>query len=313
MRILMLGAGVIGSVYAGGLLDAGHEVALLARGSRLADLRESGLILRRSDTGGQTTRPVEALSELAGTDSFDLVVVPVRSGQLTSTLKILTGIPDRTDVLFFGNYCGRQAELIGALQGRFLQGFPAVGGVRDGPIVSYVPISQQRTMLGEPDGQTTPRVQRLATMLDQAGFATSVTSRMDAWLLGHAAFIAPIGCALRLADVEPSRLADQRGLLRLMVRATRQGFQALDAENKIEIPANLRTLYLRLPTAFAVGYWKRVMAGPRGELWFAAHTRAAPEEMSELAESLRTAVRRTGQPAPDLMHLLDASQDRPVT
>ena len=37
MRILVLGAGVIGSVYAGKLLEAGHEVVLLARGSRLAD------------------------------------------------------------------------------------------------------------------------------------------------------------------------------------------------------------------------------------------------------------------------------------
>ena len=37
MRILVLGAGVIGSVYAAKLLQAGHEVVLLARGHRLAD------------------------------------------------------------------------------------------------------------------------------------------------------------------------------------------------------------------------------------------------------------------------------------
>jgi 2-dehydropantoate 2-reductase len=37
MRILILGAGVIGSVYAGHLRDAGHEVTLMARGRRLAE------------------------------------------------------------------------------------------------------------------------------------------------------------------------------------------------------------------------------------------------------------------------------------
>jgi len=44
LRILVLGAGVIGSVYAGKLLQAGHEVVLLARGPRLSDLRNNGLV-----------------------------------------------------------------------------------------------------------------------------------------------------------------------------------------------------------------------------------------------------------------------------
>jgi 2-dehydropantoate 2-reductase len=51
-------------------------------------------------------------------------------------------------------------------------------------------------------------------------------------------------------------------------------------------------LYLVLPTAFVVRYWRRVLAGPRGELWFGAHSRAAPEEMRALAEKLRTALRQ---------------------
>ncbi len=44
LRILVLGAGVTGSVYAGKLLQAGHEVVLLARGPRLSDLRNNGLV-----------------------------------------------------------------------------------------------------------------------------------------------------------------------------------------------------------------------------------------------------------------------------
>ena len=51
MRILVLGAGVIGSVYAGKLLQAGHEVVLLARGPRLVDLQTHGLILEDAESG----------------------------------------------------------------------------------------------------------------------------------------------------------------------------------------------------------------------------------------------------------------------
>lgn len=308
MRILVLGAGVIGSVYADALVGAGHEVVVLARGQRLVDLGESGLVLQRADTDETTTTPVLAVPDLAGLDRFELVLVPVRADQLTGTLGLLGGMDDGSDVVFFGNYPGRESELLDALGDRVLLGFPAVGGVRTGPVIRYVPIPQQRTMLGEPTGADTARVRRYAAVLTDTGFPTSISARMQAWLLGHAAFIAPIGCALRLAGTDAGRLAGDRRLLTRMVRATRQGFRALDAEGSVEIPANLRALYLRLPLVFARTYWKRVLASPRGELWFAAHTRAAPEEMLELADSLQAAVRRTGHPAPDLMQLIDSAR-----
>jgi len=51
MRILVYGAGVVGSQYAALLHRAGHDVSLLARGQRLADLREHGIVLQAVDTG----------------------------------------------------------------------------------------------------------------------------------------------------------------------------------------------------------------------------------------------------------------------
>jgi len=45
MNILIYGAGVQGSVIAARLHAGGHDVRLLARGKRLADLREHGVVL----------------------------------------------------------------------------------------------------------------------------------------------------------------------------------------------------------------------------------------------------------------------------
>jgi len=307
MRILVLGAGVIGSVYASKLLEAGHEVVLFARGRRLTDLQSCGLVMEEAESGQRTALPVTAVDVLDADDRYDLVLVPVRSEQLASTLSVLNSLRDGSDVLFFGNTAGRQTQLVEALGGRALFGFPAAGGVRDGPIIRYVLIAQQQTMLGEPDGATTRRTQHLRTVLQGAGFPTTITANMDGWLLGHAAFVVPIAFALSRVDTDASRLAADRDTLKLMVRATRQAFRALRASGNAEIPANLATLYLRLPAAFAVSYWGRVLAGPRGELWFAAHTRAAPAEMRALADDLQDAVRRTGRPAPDLTELLRPS------
>jgi 2-dehydropantoate 2-reductase len=303
VQILVLGAGVIGSVYAGRLLRAGHDVVLLARGARLADLRGHGLVLHNAQSSDRIVLPVRCTDRIEPGDRFDLVLVPARSEQLLDTLPLLTAMTDRSDVLFFGNAGAHHDELVEALGDRVLFGFPAAGGTRDGPVVRYVLISQQRTMLGEPDGTRTPRLGHLQRVLAEAGFPTRISTDIRGWLLAHAAFIVPIALALYRVEVDPARLAADPALLRQMVAATREAFAALRAGGNAEIPANLRLLYA-MPRSVVTGYWRRVLASPRGELWFAAHTRAAPEEMHSLARDLHHGLQPMRRPTPALDQLL---------
>ena len=300
----MLGAGVIGSVYAGKLAQAGHDVVLLARGPRLVDLQTHGLVLEDAQSGNRSVLPVASVGEPVADDHFDLVLVSVRAEQLMGTLPALTGLTDGSHVLFFGNTANRQAELRSALGDRAVFGFPAAGGTLKGPAVTYVLISQQKTMLGEPDGTSSPRVRHLQSVLNEAGFPTLISANIEDWLLAHAAFVVPIAFALYRVGVDPARLAADPVSMRLMVLATRQAFTALRANGNDEIPTNLRLLY-RLPTRVVTGYWRRVLDSPRGELWFGAHTRAAPEEMRHLADQLQETLLHTGHPTPDLKRLLD--------
>ncbi len=302
----MLGAGVIGSVYAGKLLDAGHDVVLFARGQRLTDLRSHGLLLEDAETGSRIARRVAAVSELTPADRFDLVLVPIRAGQLDGVLPVLTGMTDGSDVLLFGNTGSRGPEVAAALGERALFGFPAAGGTRDGPVIRFVLIRQQKTMLGEPEGTTTARVRRLQDVLNGAGFPTLISADIGGWLTGHAAFVVPIAFALYRAGTDAPRLAADRATMRLMVLATREAFTALRAAGNRQVPGNLRALY-RLPTVLVIAYWRRVLNSPRGELWFGAHSRAAPEEMHALARDLQEAMRRTERPTPHLDRLLDTS------
>ena len=306
MRILVLGAGVIGSVYAGKLLHAGHDVVLLARGQRLADLRSHGLLLEDAETGSRLAQEVAPVSELAPADRFDLVLVPVRAEQLDSVLPVLTGMTDGSDVLFFGNTGSRGPEVAAPLGKRALFGFPAAGGTRDGPVIRFVLIRQQKTMIGEPGGTTTGRIRHLQEVLTGAGFPTRISADIGGWLTGHAAFVVPIAFALYRAGTDAPRLAADPASMRLMVLATREAFTALHAAGNRQVPGNLRALY-RLPTVLVIAYWRRVLNSPKGELWFAAHSRAAPEEMRALARDLRVAMRRTGRPTPHLDRLLNTS------
>ncbi|WP_411285838.1 ketopantoate reductase family protein [Lapillicoccus sp.] len=303
MRILVLGAGVVGSVYAGRLLHAGHDVVLLARGPRLANLQTQGLILEDAESGKRTCLPVVSVSEIAPQDHFDLTLVTVRAEQLGSTLTVLTGMKDHGHVLFFGNTGNHREELTAALGDRALFGSPAVAGTRDGPVIRYVRIRQQKTVLGEPDGTTTSRVRHLQGVLAAAGFPTRISADIEGWLVGHAAFVVPIAFALYRVDVDAARLAADPATMRLMVGATREAFTSLRAGGNGEIPQNLLLLY-RLPMVFVIAYWRRVLLSPRGELWFGGHSRAAPQEMRTLAQGLLEELRRTGRPTPELERLL---------
>ena len=64
MRILVYGAGVQGSVFAASLHRAGHEVKILARGQRLADIRKHGIVLEKLGTPGQQVTRVPVVERL---------------------------------------------------------------------------------------------------------------------------------------------------------------------------------------------------------------------------------------------------------
>jgi 2-dehydropantoate 2-reductase len=265
--------------------------------------------VENAETGERDVLAVRAIGAPGSGERYDLVWVVVQAPQLDSVLPLVQRISGEHDVLFFGNTAGRTRGLADALGGRCLFGFPGVGGVHDGHLVRYVLIRQQKTTIGEPAGSRSERLRALATVFKQAGFPTAISANIEGWLLGHAAFIVPIALALSRVDTDLARLGTDPGLLRQMVRATRQAFGALTATGAVEIPGNLRMLY-RLPTAFATGYWRRVLASPAGELWF-GHTRAAPQEMDDMARALSRAVRNTGRSTPDLEALL-ASPQRPT-
>lgn len=68
MRILIYGAGVIGSLYAAILTQAGLKVTIYARGKRAKILQEHGLLYRKD--GAVKTARIRVLTELAGDDTY---------------------------------------------------------------------------------------------------------------------------------------------------------------------------------------------------------------------------------------------------
>jgi 2-dehydropantoate 2-reductase len=138
MRVLMVGAGGVGGLFGGRLLEAGRDVTFLVRPARAARLAETGLVIK-SPLGDANLRAPTVTAQ-ALRDPYDLIVLSCKAydldaaiadiapavGSDTTILPLLNGMAhlDRLDARFGAErVLGGQCQLSAALD--------AVGAVID--------------------------------------------------------------------------------------------------------------------------------------------------------------------------------------
>ncbi len=138
MKILIYGAGVLGSVAAARLAQAGADVTVLARGRRLEVIRRDGIVLERFGNGQRTQIQVSVVDRLGPEDAYDLVMVIMGMNQAPTVLPALAANRHTPNVLFVGNSVSGD-ELTAALgTKRVLRGFLLVAGTMlPGGVVRY--------------------------------------------------------------------------------------------------------------------------------------------------------------------------------
>ena len=169
MKILVCGTGPLGSLFAARLHQGGHDVTLLARGQRLADLREHGIVLHNVQTDEWTTDHVATIEQLAPDDPYDLALVIMRKNQALALLPVLAANPHIPNVLFLMNNAAGPDALAQALgRERVLIGFPSSAGYRDGHVMHVLtgqPGDEREVPIGEIDGRDTDRIRQIAAAL----------------------------------------------------------------------------------------------------------------------------------------------------
>jgi 2-dehydropantoate 2-reductase len=288
VKLLVYGAGALGSQYAVRLHEAGHDVSLLARGERLAALRRDGVRLAEGDD--PVVRQVRVPVVERPGDAYDLIAVLVRAHQVDAVLESLTGVGG--DVLFMLNWAGGAEPLAAVLgPGRVLLGAPVSGGTMDGDIVRYrAPTRLTRLVrmpIGEPGGRRTPRLDRIVRTMRSAGIHARHEPRMDAWLRTHAAFAMPLEQAVHAAG-GPEALAADPAALRDMLHRIRQLLAALPTAPVPRGFAAVRTL----PDGLLVPVLRRFLLGPTAaHSGLSSASPAATAEQERLAEQLRASGR----------------------
>lgn len=190
MKIAVLGAGSLGCALGGVLSEHGNEVTLVNHNANFcAVVNANGLTLNEGGAAG-TGRVVfvQAIQDVAsqpehsnaGVISFDLIIVLVKSKDTEAVMRsALPWVSDHTLVMSLQNGLGHE-NIIASIVGkeRVLAGKTYCGGLMTAPGVVTMGIKNKETIIGELDGQITPRVSAIGKVFNDAGLLTTVSSNI---------------------------------------------------------------------------------------------------------------------------------------
>ncbi len=231
MKVLIYGAGVIGSYLTHVLCAAGNDVTLLARGNWRETLEKNGLRivhhLQRKTTHDQP-RIIGAL----GREHYDLVFAVMQYGQMWKILDDLVQIDAPLVVLVGNNMDAKEMERYiqahATIPKTVLFGFQGTGGRREDGKVICVRFGEGSMSLG---GVLSEAPESARTVVSKAFQGTKYrltwVHNMDAWYKCHLVFILPV-CYLSYAL--DCNLTRARGFqIKQVLAAAEEGYKLLDA------------------------------------------------------------------------------------
>ncbi|MBB6634526.1 ketopantoate reductase family protein [Cohnella thailandensis] len=241
MRILVYGAGVLGSYLAHVLVRGGNEVTMLARGKRAEQLKTNGLVIRHYFQLRTTVDEVNVIQELVADDLYDLIFVVMKYNDFPSVLSTLAE-NSSDNIVLVGNNAdarGMQYELQAKSKTKknVLFGFQVSAGHREesGRIISIRGGGQM--LLGSLDGEISIKP-ILEKAFKRAKYKLIYHEDIDAWLKSHIVPIVAMTSVGFLYDGDLPKASKDKKLLKQAIAAMDEGFQLLEKLNYKVTPAS---------------------------------------------------------------------------
>jgi ketopantoate reductase len=308
MRILIFGAGPLGSLLAGRLHQGGQDVTLLARSQRLRDLKKYGICLKSWTTQEEESIQVKLIEELDPDDRYDLVLVVMRKNSVLKVLPILKNNSSRHFAFLMNNAAGPEMMVDALGQERVMFGFPGAAGYRERQKIVYLNGEPGRPMvvyLGDARGGVSDRIRRAAEEIGKGKFIQAVIEpQMDAWSKYHVALLFPsLAPAFYLCNHDRLRVAGTRDAVVLAYRAMKEGFAVLKKLGYPITPDSLKR-FLWLPEPVIVAFMQKLLRNPRMEIAMERHAKAAQDEIAQLIDEFLVLVDQSGMFTPNIQFLV---------
>jgi 2-dehydropantoate 2-reductase len=249
MRILVIGAGAMGSLF-GGLLSRKHEVTLVARSGRAAAIRAEGY---RIETGEDSLLVRPNAAERIPAGSFDVAAFAVKAYDLhAACAEYVSAGPEARWVLCLQNGIGNEEILRARFNPeRIVRGlvYHGVSGRAPGRVLWY---GRGYTLIGRPLAKgakgNDPEIEGLAREFSEAGFPVRPAAdiRAEIWKkLAVNAAINPLGAVTGLPN---GALVRSPFLLSILSAAVLETQRTARAEEGHVFDAVDRTIEIALVT-----------------------------------------------------------------
>lgn len=258
MKIGFVGAGGIGSWYAGLLSRAGHDVVLIARGAHLDAVKTRGLEVHApNETFVAHPTATANPGDLAG---CEYVVVSVKSYSIPDVSPMIAAAARRGATvipLLNGVDVADRLASAGVPRDTIVGGLAAVSLFRTGPGVVERRSPFDRIVVGEFGGQPSARTKQFADALNAVGVSASVSANISHDLWRKFAFIVPMTIASGLTRRPMgAMLSTERGrafiaeTLGELAAVSRAGDTAISQDDEARIRTDLLGLSPAMQPSF---------------------------------------------------------------
>ena len=295
MKILVYGAGVIGSQICHALCKSGNDVSVIARGSWADLLEKEGLrihhYIQRKDTIDHP-HILRAVDE----EKYDLVFAVMQYKQMEAILEDLAKVHSPMVVLVGNNLSASTMEeklrFMCTDEKAILFGFGSTAGTREKGKLNTVHIGDGKLTIGKID-QEPSAAEKAVIKQAFKGSRMSIEwcDAMDAWLKYHVAAILPVVylCYKTGCDLSKATKADREQMLDAMK-------DAYDVLMALGYPVRPKGDEKTLEKGLMNTAFKLVMylacKSRLGALCTTEHCKHAPKEMEDLDKAFRELIRK---------------------
>ena len=226
MRLLIYGAGVIGSLYAVLFKEAGYDTTIYARGHRLDILQNQGLLYKKNNKIKKID--IIVLDQLNDDDMYDFIFLTVRENQLYQALIELKSNKSKTIITMVNSLDNYEIweNIVG--KGRIMPAFPGAGGtITNGTLdASLTPRFIQPTTFSEISGKKTKRAEQLSQIFKHAHIPFQQVNDMHIWQLCHLGMVVPLADAYYQTE-HPESVGQDKVIMKKTARELKDNFKIL--------------------------------------------------------------------------------------
>jgi len=220
MRILIIGAGVLGSNLAHSI-KKGNDITILARNKTYENLKNNGLIIKHK-LGKKSVDHFNVIDKLDENDIYDVIFVVSRFSSLDSIVKIIEKNKSK-NIVFVGNNMNAEKYMNIKDKNILFAFFMAAGKKYDGYINS---ICLNKIEIGRTDGKDISN-EFIKSIFKETKIKVTIENKMNDYLKTHACAVLPLVFASYKVDGNLKLLKKDKEYSLLIMDAIIEGYDVL--------------------------------------------------------------------------------------